>query len=174
MTSSLNRTAAVLLAVAGLTSGATPARAGFVNGDFQTGDLTGWNLFTTAGGTTGTPAVVAFNTTGAGSSLAARFQVGREPGSGVGGGGIFQFQTLVAGTYTVSADIAAFAPFENFGGGKIQLLIDGVVRDTTDFGSILGGATERNQLTATVSLSAGTHEFRFLFPRQDSNLRPAR
>ena len=47
------------------------------NGDFETGDLTGWTTFTTTNGTIGTPAVVPFDTTGSGASNAAEFNVGR-------------------------------------------------------------------------------------------------
>ncbi len=35
------------------------------NGDFETGDLSGWTTFTTTNGTIGTPAVVPFNTNSA-------------------------------------------------------------------------------------------------------------
>jgi hypothetical protein len=69
------------------------------NGDFATGDFTGWTLFTTANGSLGEseglPAVTSFNVTGAGAQNAATFQVGEVvPGSGQQGGGITQTVTL--------------------------------------------------------------------------------
>ena len=79
------------------------------NGDFETGDLTGWTTFTTASGTIGTPAVVSFDTTGTGASNAAKFNVGqRRRLAGIPqGGGIYQSVNTAAGEFDVSADVAA-------------------------------------------------------------------
>src|SRR5215469_11867190 len=64
------------------------------NGNFATGDLTGWTPFVTANGTNGSglPVVVSFDTTGTGASNSAQFNVG-EADFPVGvqqGGGISQ------------------------------------------------------------------------------------
>src|SRR5437588_11523833 len=72
---------AVLLAVVVLGLTAVPASAAIVtNGDFETGNLTGWTTFTTAGGTANAgsaPTVSSFDTTGSGASNAAQFNVGQ-------------------------------------------------------------------------------------------------
>ena len=82
------------------------------NGDFQTGTLAGWTTFTTPNGTIGTPAVVSFDTTGSGASLAAQFVVGEVTFTGVfEGGGIFQSVTTPQGVFKVSADTAAVQTF---------------------------------------------------------------
>ena len=76
-----------------------------VNGDFQTGDLSGWTLFTDPFGTlgpAGAQAVVPFDTNGdTFATFSARFQVGRIPNSPLQppahGGGMFQTITTDAG-----------------------------------------------------------------------------
>lgn len=146
------------------------ARAGFINGDFQTGDFTGWTTFTTAIGSIGTPAVVSFDTTGSGASLAAQFQVGRTDflGSSQEGGGIFQSVVVsTPGHFELSVDIAAEKTSErsNGEGGVFTLLLDGVAVDSHAFGPIAGNTTLRSSLGATVNLSAGAHEFRVLITR---------
>src|SRR4051794_15573680 len=94
---------AVATAVAALFVAAAAAAA-VVNGDFESGDLTGWTTFTTANGTLGTPAVVSFDTTGTGASRAAQFNVGENTYTGVyEGGGIYQIVNAT-GLFTVSAD----------------------------------------------------------------------
>src|ERR1017187_10567273 len=81
------------------------------NGDFGTGDLTGWTVFTTANGSNGAnplPDVVSFNTTGAGASNSAQFNVGEVSFTGIqAGGGLIQLVTLSAGEYNFFANIGA-------------------------------------------------------------------
>lgn len=143
------------------------AQAMLINGDFETGDLSGWTTFTTANGTLGNGgAVTLFDTTGGGASLAATFNVGQVSFvDGVpAGGGIFQSVALAAGNYTLSADIAAFnAPSTNASGGIFDLLFDNVVVDTLDFGIING--TERGLLASLVNVTAGVHEVRLRMQR---------
>src|SRR6476659_9855554 len=90
-------------AVMALVAAVTSAKADFINGNFQTGNLTGWTTYTTTNGTIGTPSVVTFDTTGGGPSLAARLQVGQVTfQSGVhAGGGLLQNLNLGAGAYTL-------------------------------------------------------------------------
>src|SRR5947209_1779444 len=85
------------------------------NGSFQSGDLTGWAVFTTLDGTNGPglPVVTSFDVTGLGAQNAANFQVGSTadfPFLGDGGGLSQDFRTL-GGTLELSADVAAYAKF---------------------------------------------------------------
>jgi hypothetical protein len=114
--------------------------------------------------------VVLFDTTGSGASLAAHFRVGEVVLTGVlEGGGILQnLYFAAAGNYTVSLDFAANDPsttFGNLNGGRIQLLVDGVVQRTFDAGPINPGQTIGKHLDTPVSLTSGIHEFRFQITR---------
>ena len=143
-----------------------------VNGDFETGDLTGWTVFTTANGTLGAgyPQVVLFDTNGDGTeTYSAKFQAGRlSNGGGHQGGGIFQDVNLSAGEYTVTARaIAADAGtlFGNGSAGFFELLMDGVVVAKHNFGAIKADKTLRADLTGFVTVAEGTHEIRFRITR---------
>jgi hypothetical protein len=138
-----------------------------INPGFETGDFTGWTSFTTTNGTLGHPGahtVTSFDVTGSGASNAARFQVGQISfQSGVNqGGGIYQNVAYSAGMLNISADIAAFASGQtNLSGGVFRLLVNGIVLDTHDFGSIGSGSTERNSLSGAILVGAGLHQIRF-------------
>jgi hypothetical protein len=138
--------------------------AQLVNGDFATGDFTGWTIFTDPGGDTGATAVVPFDITGTGlAANSAQFQVGATnlAGTGVGlGGGISQDVTLLAGYYQIQADIAAYNPDTglNYDAGNFELTVDGNLVATNFLGFINAKQTLRSNLDATVMLSAGTHE----------------
>ena len=139
-----------------------------VNGDFESGNLTGWTTFATSAGTIGTPAVVSFDTTGSGASNSAQFLVGRLTGTGTPeGGGIYQTFAFGGGSILLRADIAARDPNAsgNSSGGIFELLVDGIVLDTFDFGSIAGNSTERGSLDYAGSLGAGSHELRVRMTR---------
>lgn len=140
------------------------------NGDFETGDLSGWTTYTTQNGTIGQPVAVQFDVDGDGSSSeSARFLVGQQSfqPNVHWGGGIFQTFVSSGGDVEFSADIAARDPDSvgNISGGQFSLIVDGVTVDQHDFGGIGGFMTERSTLSATVNLSAGTHEVRFLMTR---------
>src|SRR5438270_10051106 len=161
--------AAVLLAVAvlGLTAG--PASAAIVtNGDFETGDLTGWTTFTTASGTANNgspPTVSSFDTTGSGASNAAQFNVGLTSGNSQQGGGIYQTISLTPGDFLLTADIASTAA-NNGDCGTFNLLIDGSTKATHSFGACSLTDTSRAQLGATLhATSSGGHELRVLITR---------
>ena len=171
----VSRACAVPAAVV-LTLGAmTAAKADpIINGTFETGDLTGWTTFITSNGGNGTlgtgfPLVVLFDTNNDGStSLAAQFRVGKVNGNGgAKGGGIFQSVSLFAGSLWITADIAALGgSADNAAGGFFELLLDGVVEDSHDFGSILAGASEHSTLSYYIDLPAdGTHEIRIRMTR---------
>jgi hypothetical protein len=119
------------LALTCLTVGS--AKANFVNGNFATGDLTGWTVFTTPGGTNGAglPTVVSFNTTGSGATNSAEFNVG------AGGGGIEQTLSLGVGMHTITGAIAAMddaGGLVNTSAGDFQVLVNGTEVEDNNLG----------------------------------------
>jgi hypothetical protein len=146
------------------------------NGDFATGDFTGWALFTTANGSlgqsgSGLPAVTSFNVTGSGPQNAATFQVGEVVPRGIQeGGGLTQTVTLPGGLIGFSANIAALGGgADNVEGGVLSVLLDGVTEDTVDIGFIAANAVIRNTLSFTTTESAGPHALEILITRPFTN-----
>ena len=120
-----------LIILTNLAAMGLPAYAGFINGDFQTGDLTGWTTYLTSNGMSGAgnPFVALVDTTGSGTSLAVFFEVGEAVSDGTQqGGGLSQNLFLAAGNYVVTASIATQE--HGFGtswpGTLFSLLVDGV------------------------------------------------
>jgi hypothetical protein len=117
-------------------------RAQLSNGDFATGDLTGWCISNTVGpmteygletGGTRVAQVVLFDTAGTGRPVnSASFQVGQTGGS-IGdydypeGIIMYQYVSLNPGWLTMSLDIAAYSGSRNGDAGRFQLLLDGNV-----------------------------------------------
>lgn len=144
-----------------------------INGNFETGDFTGWTEFNTVGGSTpygqeagGTSVyqVVQFDTAGTGTpSYAAEFEVGEVSGVIGGGGlgqgaGIYQDVTLNAGTLNISLDIAATSPANSADAGTFQLLLDGNVVASEDLGGIDVGQVIRSTLDYSGNITSGTHQ----------------
>lgn len=178
---------------------ASPAQATLVtNGDFQTGDFTGWTLYTNPGGLIGTdayggdlsnpdfprppkpatPSVQSFDVTGSGTSLAATFDTGIDTSTtSVGGGGIYQTINTGAGTLDVSLDIAVWVPlFSNGDVGTFSVLVDGNTLDSHAFGEVdtgfpgsKTGAIVRSALSGSIALAAGSHELRISIERPYGN-----
>ena len=144
------------------------------NGNFATGDFTGWTQFTTSDGIlgpsgSGLPAVTSFDVTGSGAQNAAHFKVGQASlmlGSQQGGG-ITQTVTLPGGSVSFSADIAAMGNSlaGNAEGGVFNVLLDGVTEDTVDIGHIDAGAVIRDTLSFTTTETAGAHPLEILITR---------
>ncbi|MGD2181950.1 PEP-CTERM sorting domain-containing protein [Lusitaniella coriacea] len=140
--------------------------AGLVNGDFETGDLTGWTTFTTTNGTVGTgfPKVRSFDTDNDGvASNSAAFRVGQvdfeESGGTPRGGGIFQEVSLGDGDLNISVDIATLDTIGgNYGGGIFELLFDGIVVDNFDFGFVAANVPEFSELSYIDNIIAGTYQ----------------
>ena len=146
------------------------------NGDFGTGDLTGWTVFTTANGSNGTglPDVVSFNTTGAGATNSAQFNVGEVSFTGgQAGGGLLQFVTLAAGEYNFFANIAAqdSPAGPNSELGVFSVLINGATEGTNDLGGSPGAnAIVLSTLGATFSVAtSGTYALQILMTRPFTN-----
>jgi hypothetical protein len=169
------RAAYVIYACVGAGFALTPAaRAAIVtNGDFATGDFTGWTLFTTSNGSlgpagSGLPAVTSFNVTGSGAQNAATFNVGEVLfDSTQQGGGITQTVTLPGGLISFSANIAAQGGSgPNAEGGVFNVLLDGITEDTLDIGPINPNpAIIRDTLSFTTAETAGAHTLEILITR---------
>jgi len=164
------------VAYAGIAAGSAlvpTANAAIVtNGDFATGDFTGWTLFTTPNGSlgpsgSGLPAVTSFNVTGSGAQNAAAFNVGEVVfNSTQQGGGLTQTVTLPGGPISFSANIAVTAPLSfNFEGGVFNVLLDGILEDKVDIGSTGLGAVIRDTLSFTTTESTGAHTLEILVTR---------
>lgn len=146
------------------------------NGDFATGNFTGWTLFTTFNGSlgvsgSGLPAVTSFNVTGSGAQNAATFQVGEVTPDGTQqGGGITQMVTLSGGSIDFSANIAALGGTSpNEEGGIFSVLLDGITEDTVGIGTISADEVIRNTLSFTATENAGPHTLEILITRPATN-----
>ena len=144
------------------------------NGDFATGNFTGWTLFTTVNGSfgvSGLPAVTSFNVTVSGAQNAATFQVGEVTPDGTQqGGGITQMVTLPGGSIDFSANIAALGgTTTNEEGGVFSVLLDGITEDTVGIGTIAADEVIRNTLSFTTTERAGPHTLEILITRPGTN-----
>ena len=143
----LRQAAVTLLLAGGLALGGSDQASALENGDFESGVLFPWTTFLTDNGTIGVPSIVDFDIDGPGglpSSLALELRTGQIThftGLPPAGGGIEQIVSFNAGDLTITVDIATVNPesADNFSAGIFELLFDGVVLDTLDFGSPLGG-----------------------------------
>jgi hypothetical protein len=155
--------------------GSSQAKAAIItNGDFETGNLAGWTTFLTVNGDIGAsggfPTVVTFDVDqDSSSSKAAAFRVGRADFNlgGRRGGGLFQNVSLLAGVVNITADIAILdnVGSTNADGGLFELLFDGVVVDSHDFGNAPLGVTKSSMFAAMPIATAGIHEIRIRMGR---------
>lgn len=135
------------------------------NGNFDTGTLAGWTVFTTSNGSDGAglPNVMSFATAPGGTSDAAHFNVGEVNFDFTQQGGGLS-QTIIApvsGSYTLTED---FASQDNVGknvdAGMFSILIDGVTVASDDLGSFaMAGQLLRGSFNETLALTAGSHVF---------------
>lgn len=161
------KAAAAAAAIAASASAASAAT--LVNGDFETGDLTGWTLSTTSNGANELARVASFDVDQDGAaSDAANFLVGKLVGSRDDGGVSFRQEFTVdeAGLYEFGVDVAANgATGQNDDGGTFVLRIDGVAVDSFAAGFIASGATESATLSGAMTLGLGPHTFELLITR---------
>ncbi|HLX94793.1 MAG TPA: hypothetical protein VKU37_03535 [Verrucomicrobiae bacterium] len=155
-----------LFAMAGTT------QAQLVNGNFETGDLTGWTLFNTVGsntpygveqGGTAVARAVQFDTANTGvPSYSAEFEVGETAGivrGGLGqGAGIYQYVPLDAGQLDISVDIAVTSSGDNADAGTFELLLDGTLVASDAFGGISVSQILHSTLSYSGTVAAGTHQ----------------
>jgi PEP-CTERM motif len=168
------RTATVCLLALVSAGGMARATNLLTNGDFETGVLSPWTVFTTVNGTNGTglPAVNSFDTTGSGATLAAQFDVGEATfDSTQQGGGLTQgFTAPGAGMYNFFANIASLDDpdgEQNGDAGTFSILIDGTTLTSDPLGAFSSpNEIIRNSLSGTVALTAGGHTFEILITRQ--------
>ncbi len=151
---------------------AVNAEANFIyNGDFEAGggSLDGWTVFTTPTGTNGwsMPQVVRFDTCAPGDySHAAKFNVGTTQVPNPGGGGIKQTVNLAAGEYQLKVCTAVLDEIGgDLEGGLFELLFDGVVVDSHNYGSVSVGITYRGLLANVVTPVEGEHEVKIRITR---------
>ena len=141
---------------------------GFENGDFETGDFSGWTTFVTDNGSIGDATVAPFDVAqNREVSQAAQFNVGERVWERQQeGGGIFQaFEA--SGRILVSAEIAAdnIGHTSNRAAGIFTLLVDGVPVARHDFGSIASNGIETATLEGEITVQPGEHELRILMTR---------
>lgn len=151
-----------LLAASALAAQAAPV---LVNGDFETGDLTGWTTYTNVGGVIGTPAVLSADVVLGTNSLAAQLHVGEvhvDNSVSLGGGLSQTFSVGSNGLFLFQADVMAGGnvEFGNADGGTFSLFVDDVSVASFASGSIGASSPIRGALSYTGLLSAGSHTLR--------------
>lgn len=163
----------IICFIAGLLFGVPRAQANVTtNGNFETGNLSGWTVFTTVNGTVGTgmPDVVLFDTDNDGfDSNAARFNVGTTDYPTRGGGGIYQLVNIAQpGSYQYQAWTAVLdnRGTSNSDGGLFELLLDDVVVDSYDYGDVELNVAEHMLLADLIGVTAGIHEVRIRITRE--------
>ena len=142
--------------------------ATLTNGNFETGDLSGWTVTPTPGGETVVQDVTSFDVTGGGSSLAARFNVGRTSGSS-GGISLSQtFNVMTAGLHMFSVDVAADNVPNGGGnadGGTFALIVNGTLLDSFASGSMVTDEVKRASLSGALDLALGSYTFEIIITR---------
>src|SRR5688500_3102844 len=154
----MNKALAILAAV-GLGSAAFAQT--FTNGDFETGNLSGWTITATSNGQTLVQDVIPFDIDFGGAlgvSQVARFQVGQVVfTSGVPAGiEITQMVNLSAATaYTISFNAAAYRETtqNNAEGGMCDLIVDGV--SLASWGAGATNSASTNSCFGTASFVSG-------------------
>lgn len=162
ITSAVRKTLLSGLLLSAVCGANTVRAAAVINGDFETGDFTGWTTYVTANGTAGTgyPAVVDTDPSAA-VNWAAAFHVGSTVTGTPGGAGISQTVSLLDGDYAFSLDVSALGgATANGDAGTFSLLFDGQLQGTLSLGPINPGELKTGVLSGNLAgVSAGSHLF---------------
>lgn len=149
------------------------AHAVLINPDFETGDFSGWTLFTTEHGVSEST-VTAFDIAQDGDiSLAARFMTGRsifDPAVGPQGGGISQQFYARDGQLTIALNAAVSVAIDHpnavsGNGGDVLILVDGTPIIFHEFGVIPNNSVATVLLTGDLFVSEEHHILTILFQR---------
>lgn len=142
----------------------------FTNGDFATGDFSGFTLYETNNGHTSTSVVVTNITASGAPNYAAQIAAGVTGSNHIGndeGGGFYQAISLQDGSLNVAMDIAADSSNGNGGGGIVEILFDGVSMASHNFGSLSKNTKEYATLSFNLpNVTEGAHELRIQSTRQ--------
>jgi len=145
--------------------------------DFESGPGLGWTVFTTANGTLGGEGFPAFADCDAAvagqSSRCWQVKVGQVQYSPdqnpQQGGGLETRQEMALGRLHLSASVMVIyrSPKDkrNLAGGLFEWIVDDQVVGLLDIGPIEHGVTVRHQLTAAVSVEAGSHRIQLRISR---------
>lgn len=143
--------------------------ATLVNGDFETGDLTGWTIALTENGANFQDDITSFDTNQDGTdSNAANFRVGRVA-RGVDGGISFSqtFSVTTAGIYDFGVDVAgAGVAGANSDGGTFALFVAGSALDSFASGFVGSGETKSATLSGSLDLGVGDYVFDIVITRR--------
>jgi hypothetical protein len=151
----------VLVALLAVFAAQASATNLLVNGNFSSGDFTGWTIGNTSNGTWGQgfPVVTGWPL---GGGNAAQGEVGEVNFTGQYEGGILsQSFNSGAGAATLSFDWAAMGDGtnQNADGGLFELILDGSILAQYDVGTIGPNDLFNGTLTANANLTAGNHTF---------------
>lgn len=130
------------------------------NGNFATGDLTGWTLSILNGGSIGyapDPQVTVFNVTGAGPTNAAEFQVGSNISESPGGVRLAQTVVSEGGQVAFHMDLATLAG-SNADGGTFTAYLVGVGSGLFASGPGLGRPVTRGSIDFAAFAAAGEYQ----------------
>lgn len=140
------------------------ANAQLINGDFETGNLSGWTFISTSNGVSALTEVGLFDTAGTGTpSDSAIFEVGEGHLVGLGGGlgegaGLSQNVLLLhSGQLNIFLNIAASSEGNNRDAGTFELFLDGNVVANHAFGEIGMDQTLRSTLSYSGPVTVGAH-----------------
>ncbi|MGH1541658.1 MAG: Ig-like domain-containing protein [Arenicella sp.] len=142
----------------------------FNNGDFESGDFSGFTLYETNNGHTVTSVLMTNTTDNGASSYAAQIAAGVSGTNHIGnpgGGGFYQTISLQNGDLNIDMDIAAVANNGNGDGGKIEVFFDGVSLGSHDFGPLNPAVKKYSTLSLNVTgVTEGAHELRIESTRE--------
>jgi hypothetical protein len=158
---------AIVSGIAGISAGNM-----LTDGDFESGDLSGWMVFTTANGNNGTGCpVVELTSFPMNDSNAVKFHIGSTISGQADGGGISKDVMVdTAGTYDLSAEFmfsTVGLPTGRYRPGLFELLVDEQLVASHDYGEKSGGVIYSSRKERSIYLDAGLHKVCVLITRTE-------